>query len=112
MQSRSSGTRSSESFYTFAFIFLAAISALQLYIERHQSFTLLFVFGIAFIALLWLAFEQQISFREILIIGLSARAITFFGLPTLSDDLYRFIWDGFLLQEGLSPYALIPSDVV
>jgi hypothetical protein len=26
--------------------------------------------------------------------------------PTLSDDVYRYIWDGHLLNQGLNPYAL------
>ena len=26
--------------------------------------------------------------------------------PTLSDDVYRYIWDGHLLNQGVNPYAL------
>ena len=30
--------------------------------------------------------------------------------PTLSDDGYRYLWDGLLASEGVSPYASPPSD--
>lgn len=30
--------------------------------------------------------------------------------PTLSDDLYRYIWEGRLWLEGLNPYAVAPDD--
>ncbi|HXH05881.1 MAG TPA: hypothetical protein VNI83_04750 [Vicinamibacterales bacterium] len=30
--------------------------------------------------------------------------------PTLSTDLYRYIWDGRVQRAGLNPYAVTPSD--
>jgi len=32
-----------------------------------------------------------------------------FSLPNLSDDFYRFIWDGRLLASGYHPFAEVPS---
>jgi alpha-1,6-mannosyltransferase len=34
-----------------------------------------------------------------------------FAFPALSDDVYRFYWDGRLWWEGISPYGLLPVDV-
>lgn len=34
------------------------------------------------------------------------RIILLFTSPTLSDDVYRYIWDGHLLNNGINPYAL------
>ena len=34
------------------------------------------------------------------------QTILLFSSPTLSDDVYRYIWDGHLLNEGVNPYAL------
>ena len=28
-----------------------------------------------------------------------------FTQPTLSDDIYRYIWDGYVANNGVSPYA-------
>jgi alpha-1,6-mannosyltransferase len=34
------------------------------------------------------------------------RLILLFTSPTLSDDVYRYIWDGHLFNNGINPYAL------
>lgn len=34
------------------------------------------------------------------------------AIPELSDDFYRFIWDGRLLIKGISPYAALPSTLM
>lgn len=34
------------------------------------------------------------------------RLILLFTSPTLSDDVFRYIWDGHLLNQGVNPYAL------
>lgn len=37
------------------------------------------------------------------------RFILVFALPNLSDDFYRFIWDGNLLANGINPFAQTPQ---
>ena len=37
------------------------------------------------------------------------RAILFFTAPGLSDDIYRYIWDGKVLLAGINPYRYPPS---
>lgn len=34
------------------------------------------------------------------------------AIPELSDDFYRFIWDGRLLTQGISPFHEIPSKLM
>jgi hypothetical protein len=34
------------------------------------------------------------------------RLLLLFTSPTLSDDVYRYIWDGYLAGSGINPYAL------
>jgi SAM-dependent methyltransferase len=38
------------------------------------------------------------------------RLTLFPTLPGLSDDLFRYLWDGWLLVSGVSPYRFVPSD--
>ncbi|MCA6362678.1 MAG: hypothetical protein IM638_06540 [Bacteroidetes bacterium] len=40
------------------------------------------------------------------------RLLLLFMLPNLSDDFYRFVWDGRLLAAGHEPFALLPRDVL
>ncbi len=37
------------------------------------------------------------------------RVAVLFTFPTLSDDVYRFIWDGRLLSNGINPFSHLPS---
>jgi alpha-1,6-mannosyltransferase len=34
------------------------------------------------------------------------------SFPALSDDVYRFMWDGELLFNGVNPYAYLPSSII
>ncbi len=40
------------------------------------------------------------------------RLMFLLSLPSLSDDFYRFIWDGRLIQEGLNPYSYLPNQLI
>ena len=33
------------------------------------------------------------------------RLLLLFTAPTLSDDVYRYLWDGYVAHQGVSPYA-------
>jgi alpha-1,6-mannosyltransferase len=47
----------------------------------------------------------------ILLIGLAARLVMLPSLPMLEDDHYRYLWDGGVVWEGISPYAHAPGDI-
>jgi len=32
--------------------------------------------------------------------------------PNLSDDIYRFVWDGMLWHDGTNPFAYLPSQLI
>ncbi|MEM1124492.1 MAG: hypothetical protein AAGJ18_28905 [Bacteroidota bacterium] len=42
-------------------------------------------------------------------VAILLRLILLFALPNFSDDLYRFIWDGRLLVQGINPFDHLPS---
>ena len=42
-------------------------------------------------------------------LGILLRGLLLFSLPNLSDDVYRFIWDGRLLNQGINPFSHLPS---
>ena len=49
------------------------------------------------------------SITEILVIGLVARLMLIPLMPKLSDDIYRFIWDGYLCNIDVNPYSVVPA---
>lgn len=52
----------------------------------------------------------NLSVRTILVVAIGLRAIFFFLPPSLSDDAYRYVWDGMLQADGINPYLYTPSD--
>ena len=47
-----------------------------------------------------------------LVVGgaLALRLVAAVGEPSLSDDVYRYLWEGELVAHGVSPYAHAPDD--
>jgi hypothetical protein len=45
-------------------------------------------------------------------LGVVFRLIFLFSIPNLSQDFYRFIWDGQLIINGLNPYLFTPNELI
>ena len=50
--------------------------------------------------------ENTLRFSLFITVG-----VLCFSFPNLSDDIYRFYWDAILVDQGLSPYAELPSSI-
>ncbi|MEQ8472652.1 MAG: glycosyltransferase 87 family protein [Marinoscillum sp.] len=96
--------------YTSIFIFFAGISAVGMLIPRYDTLPLGIAYFTAFTGYFWVC-KFPPSFKSILAIGVLVRVLLFVGLPALSDDFYRFLWDGNLLDSGVSPFAQLPSEI-
>jgi alpha-1,6-mannosyltransferase len=52
--------------------------------------------------------------RQLLFLGLILAALfrlsILFSTPYLSDDIYRYVWDGRVQAAGINPYRYIPAD--
>jgi len=48
----------------------------------------------------------------ILSLGIIFRLIALGNLPNLSDDFYRFVWDGRLMAQGINPFLEVPSTYI
>ena len=94
--------------YTFLFIFFVSITFLGNTVQRHQSDWLMLSYGVAFFAYFWAMKWCEVPERALVILGVAARVGLFFSLPNLSDDFYRFIWDGVLVREIGNPYGILP----
>ncbi len=64
--------------------------------------------GTGGLVLLWR--RESLSAREVLWGALLLRLAFLPLLPNLTDDPFRYIWDGWLQLEGINPYKFVPSD--
>ena len=55
--------------------------------------------------------KSLFSVNELLLVGLLIRLTLLPTTPELSDDFYRFLWDGQLMVEGVNPYLHLPSKI-
>jgi len=66
-----------------------------------------------YLAVAWLSLRSRDS-RPLLVLGLVFAALfrlsIIFFPPYLSDDIYRYIWDGRVQFAGINPYRYIPAD--
>ncbi len=55
--------------------------------------------------------ESHLDLRSRWGLGLSIalRVIASLAVPMLSDDYFRFLWDGQLLLQGINPFTVLPS---
>ncbi len=63
--------------------------------------------GLAVI-LLWR--RADVGVRAVVLFALLFRLLYLWLPPVLSDDAYRYIWDGLVQTGGISPYAYSPDD--
>ena len=52
--------------------------------------------------------SSPVVVRTVLILSVVFRAGLLFASPVLSDDLYRYLWDGRILLSGENPYRYPP----
>jgi len=68
----------------------------------------------AYMAAAWWVLRRGARDRSGLLIvlaaGLLARLALLPSAPTLSEDVYRYLWDGRLVAHGVNPYPHAPSD--
>jgi alpha-1,6-mannosyltransferase len=92
--------------WLFAIVFLHQIG-------RSDFLTFWCIYTTAFITYFWLLFAgKRIDFKTGLVLAFVARIISLFFEPHLSDDYFRFIWDGMVSHSGIHPMAYTPLYLV
>ncbi|NVK52778.1 MAG: mannosyltransferase [Flavobacteriaceae bacterium] len=91
-------------------IILYFLFAYQL--ERTQFVNLLVLYACLFASYFYLLKKNNNEFKFLVGIAVLYRLVFLFAIPNLSQDFYRFIWDGRLIFEGLNPYLYLPEDFI
>ncbi len=81
------------------------------HLERSEFTKLFILYALLFFLCYKLIQFEKWNFRVLLVLGLIFRLILFFSIPNLSQDFYRFLWDGHLVIAGQNPYLFTPADL-
>lgn len=69
-----------------------------------------------YIALFFLFYKlvqiKKEDFRFLISLAVLFRLLFLFAIPNLSQDFYRFIWDGRMILEGYNPYLFTPGSFI
>src|SRR5680860_909161 len=85
---------------------LALSGDLPAHPERLVAFYGLSLAGFALLA----TAAAALPLRGALVAAVILRVIFLPGAPSLSDDIYRYEWDGRVQQAGINPYRFAPND--
>lgn len=88
-------------YYTFAY-----------HLDRSDFIKLFGLFAALFYLCLRLIQFEKWNPKLLLVIGVLFRLVFLFADPNLSQDFYRFIWDGHLVQNFINPYLEIPENLI
>ncbi len=103
---------------SFLLYFLLLLCGVGYYVLAYQTerenFTQVvslftFLFAVYFVAY---KFFSKPHFNYLLIAGILFRILLLFSIPNLSDDVYRFIWDGRLAANGINPFSHLPAEIM
>lgn len=80
-------------------------------VDRTEFWSLFPAFVVAFTGYGWLVAKplEGRSLAQLCGLGILLRLSLVFAFPLLSDDLYRFLWDGYLINAGENPFAHLPA---
>ncbi len=70
--------------------------------------------SVAYLLMIWLVHSREPGPMKALVgclfLGLIFRVALVGVAPIVSDDVYRYLWDGRVQQHGLNPYGSVPND--
>ncbi|WP_046242661.1 glycosyltransferase 87 family protein [Hymenobacter terrenus] len=89
----------------------AAYAGLAYATPRAHFGQLVALFAVALLAYAWLL-HSQLPWRWGLGAALLFRLIWLPAMPALSDDIYRFRWDGILVANGVNPFRFRPDEII
>ncbi len=99
------------SFFSMIFIYFSACFFCGNILIRSQSVSLLVSFSAFFLTYLGIVRLKDLNLNIIIGLGIASRLALFFTLPSLSDDFYRFYWDGILSNHNINPFSFTPSEI-
>ncbi len=97
---------------------LAVLISLVLYflfayhLDRTNFTQLVSLYLSLFLPFLYFLQKEKMNITFLIGIAILFRLIFLFAIPNLSQDFYRFIWDGRMILEGFNPYISLPETFI
>lgn len=82
------------------------------FLERSDFTILVTSWTILFVCFYFIVQNKQFDFKFLVGVSIVFKLIFLFSTPNLSQDFYRFIWDGRMLLEGFNPYLSLPQTFI
>ena len=102
---------------TFLGCVLVGLSLVGRYQQRHDNLSwfigIALAQGVIYLIAVWLVLRDGAGphrLATVLIFAALLRLVALFAPPYLSDDIYRYVWDGRVQNAGINPYRFIPAD--
>lgn len=80
-------------------------------LERSEFWLLFSLYSSAFGLSIYL-YKSGLKLKSLIGLSFLFKLIFLFSIPELSQDFYRFIWDGMLNNLGLNPFLHLPVDLI
>lgn len=81
-------------------------------LERSDFLKLITLYGALFFFCFKLIQFEKWNLKFLVVAGILFRLVFLMGLPGLSQDYFRFIWDGEMVLQGINPYLFTPDMIM
>ena len=86
-----------------------AYISLAYFTVREDFLQVMGLYSVAFLGFLILL-KQKLDFKTLALLAIALRLLFLPAIPNLSNDFYRFIWDGRMIFNGWNPYLILPEN--
>lgn len=100
------------------FSILLIISSLLFYggfaydLQRNDTIKLISLYAGLFFLFYKILQIEKFNFKLLVCFGVLSRLVFMIAIPNLSQDFYRFLWDGQLILNGINPFLYTPDELM